>query len=63
MLVNFSKPGQPLTLEPTRFAFNCPEGDQVQVPDMAPICLSGGDQAFVGGLHGINPVGDGALRS
>jgi hypothetical protein len=37
MLVNFSKPGQPLTLELTRFAFNCPEGDQVQVPGMAPI--------------------------
>jgi hypothetical protein len=54
MLVNFSKQGQPLTLELTRFAFNCPEADQVQVPGMAPICLSNGDQAFVGELRGIN---------
>jgi len=54
MLVNFSKPGEPLRLELTRFAFNCPEGDQVRVPGMAPICLSSGDQAFVGELRGIN---------
>ncbi len=53
-LVNFSKPGEPLQLEISRFAFNCPEFDQVRIPGMAPICLSNGDQAFVGELRGIN---------
>jgi hypothetical protein len=53
-LVNFSKQGEPLQLEISRFAFNCPVGDQVRIPNMAPICLSNGDQAFVGNLHGIN---------
>jgi hypothetical protein len=53
-LVNFSKPGEPLQLELTRFAFNCPQADQVRIPGMAPICLSNGDQAFVGELRGIN---------
>jgi len=53
-LVNFSKPGEPLALELTRFAFNCAQADQVRIPGMAPVCLSGGDQAFVGQLRGIN---------
>ncbi len=53
-LVNFSKPGEPLRLELTRFAFNCPEADQVRAPGMAPICLSIADQAFVSQIRGIN---------
>jgi len=53
-LVNFSKPGEPLQLELTRFAFNCPQADQVRVPGMAPICLSIADQAFVDQIRGIN---------
>ena len=53
-LVNFSKPGEPLRLELTRFAFNCPQADQVRVPGMAPICLSIADQAFVDQIRGIN---------
>jgi len=53
-LVNFSRPGEPLRLELTRFAFNCPQGDQVRIPGMAPICLSIADQAFVSQIRGIN---------
>jgi len=66
-LVNFSRPGQPLTLQMSRFAFNCPEPDQIVVPGRAPQCVSATDQAFASQLRGINrPIGvmfgpDGAL--
>jgi glucose/arabinose dehydrogenase len=56
-LVNFSKPGQPLKLELTRFAFNCKQADQVRNPGQAPQCNTvggGGDQAFTSQLRGIN---------
>ena len=54
-LVNFSKRGDPLRLELTRFAFNCPQASQVRVPGQAPRCSSDNtDQAFVGQLRGIN---------
>ena len=53
-LVNFSKPGEPLKLELTRFAFNCPEADQIRIPGRAPQCVSIADQAFVSQIRGIN---------
>src|SRR3989442_1078154 len=53
-LVNSSKPGEPLKLELTRFAFNCPEADQIRIPGRAPQCVSIADQAFVSQIRGIN---------
>jgi glucose/arabinose dehydrogenase len=54
MLVNYSKPGEPLQLQLSRFAFNCAEADQIRIPGRAPQCVGPGDQAFVGQLRGIN---------
>jgi glucose/arabinose dehydrogenase len=53
-LVNFSAPGEPLKLELTRFAFNCPQPDQIRIPGRAPQCVSIADQAFVSQIRGIN---------
>ena len=66
-LVNFSRRGQPLQIQQSRFAFNCPEPDQIVVPGRAPQCVSPTDSAFASQLRGINrPIGvmfgpDGAL--
>jgi hypothetical protein len=67
-LVNFSAPGQPLQLQLSKFAFNCPKANQAHLPDGAAACKAnpadlasadvGGDQAFADSLHGINrPIG------
>jgi len=53
-LVNFSKPGQPLALQMSRFAFNCAEPDQIRIPGRAPQCVGETEQAFVAQLRGIN---------
>lgn len=53
-LVNFSRPGEPLQLQQSRFAFNCPQPDQVVVPGRAPDCVGESEQAFVAQLRGIN---------
>lgn len=53
-LVNFSRPGEPLQLQQSRFAFNCPQPDQVVVPGRAPECVGESEQAFVAQLRGIN---------
>ncbi len=67
-LVNFSRPGQPLQLHLSKFAFNCPKANQAHLPDGSAACKQnpadlasadiGGDQAFADSLHGINrPIG------
>ena len=53
-LVNFSRPNEPLQLQQSRFAFNCPQADQVVVPGRAPECVGESEQAFVAQLRGIN---------
>ena len=63
-LVNFSEPGQPLRLELSRFAFNCPAANQAHLPNGAAACKKDprnlaseditGDQAFADGLRAIN---------
>lgn len=63
-LVNFSKPNQPLSLQLSRFAFNCPKANQAHLPDGSSACKEnpadlgsrdiGGDQAFAEALRGIN---------
>jgi len=60
-LVNFSKPGEPLQLSLSRFAFNCRKQDQTHDPDGTPRCVNqmtgedaSADQAFVSRLRGIN---------
>jgi len=55
-LVNFNDQGDRFTLELSRFAFNCPQGDQTHTPDGAAACKSEADQAFVEtpALRGIN---------
>jgi len=57
-LVNFSKRGQSLRLELSRFAFNCRAGFQDHLPDGNAACKSDLDQntgqAFANGLRGIN---------
>jgi glucose/arabinose dehydrogenase len=52
-LVNFSRPGEALALELSRFAFNCPAGQQEHVNGAAGCKVNTG-QAFAQGLHGIN---------
>ena len=58
-LVNFSRPGEPLSLTLQRFAYNCISTNQAWNPNGAPACKTGGeDQAFTEMIHGINrPVG------
>jgi len=64
-LVNFRD--NPLSLEQSRFAFNCPQADQIVLPGLPPRCVGESEQAFVAHLRGINrPVSamfgpDGAL--
>jgi hypothetical protein len=53
-LVNFGRPGEPLRLEQSRFAFNCKQADQGHNPDGSPTCKVARDQAFAEELHGIN---------
>ena len=59
-LVNFSRPGRPLELTLTRFAFNCVKANQKQNPDGSARCVDGrgndasADQAFAAQIHGIN---------
>jgi hypothetical protein len=55
-LVNFSRPGETLRLEQSRFAFNCKQSDQFHDPDGAARCAKAYDQAFVEtpALRGIN---------
>jgi glucose/arabinose dehydrogenase len=53
-LVNFGRMGEPLRLEQTRFAFNCPAANQIRPPGQAARCTGGSEQAFVAHLHGIN---------
>ena len=76
-LVNFSRPGQPLRVQLSKFAFNCPTANQAHYPDGSPACKAnpkdlgskdiGGEEAFPDGLRGINrPIGvwfgpDGAM--
>jgi glucose/arabinose dehydrogenase len=66
-LVNFNRPGDPLKLELSRFAFNCAQPDQFHTVDGGPVCVGESEQAFVAQLRGINrPVDakfgpDGAL--
>lgn len=52
-IVNFSAPGAPLNIQMSRFAFNCPAGQQTHV-NGAPACNVDADQAFSGQLRGIN---------
>jgi glucose/arabinose dehydrogenase len=60
-LVNFSKPGEPLRISQSRFAFNCRVADQQHDPDGTPRCMDAArsedrsqEQAFVSMLRGIN---------
>ena len=59
-LVNFSRPGRPLELTLTRFAFNCLKANQKLNPDGSARCVdargndASADQAFAAGIHGIN---------
>jgi glucose/arabinose dehydrogenase len=57
-LVNFSRKGEPLQLELSRFAFNCRQQFQSHSADGSPICNSDADadtaQAFAHNLRGIN---------
>jgi hypothetical protein len=55
-LVNFTKVGENsvTVLEQSRFAFNCPQADQIHGPDGAAACQSIADQAFSSKLRGIN---------
>jgi len=54
-LVNFSRPGQPLQISLSRFAFNCPQAAQAHGPDGAARCEDPTvKQAFVSELRGIN---------
>jgi hypothetical protein len=54
-LVNFSQPGEPLRVMLSRFAFNCPQANQVHMPpEGAAGCTADTDQAFVARLRGIN---------
>jgi len=59
-LVNFSKPGEPLQLSQSRFAFNCRRGNHDHTPDGSPRCrdAAGNDasaeQAFAERISGIN---------
>jgi len=53
-LVNFTKLGNPHELKLQRFAFNCRQAEQFHDPDGSPNCRGETDQAFPGGLRGIN---------
>ncbi len=53
-LVNFNQEGDRLTLELSRFAFNCRQADQTHNPDGAAACKNEADQAFASHLRGIN---------
>ncbi len=59
-LVNFSKPGEPLQLSQSRFAFNCRRRNHDHNPDGGPRCrdAAGNDasaeQAFAERISGIN---------
>ena len=53
-LVNFSRPGEVLRIEQSRFAFNCAQAEQIRVPGHAPQCAGESEQAFVAQLRGIN---------
>ncbi len=64
-LINFSRPGEPLSVQLQKFAFNCPQANQAHNPDGGAACKQnphnvasadvGGEQAFPsGGLRGIN---------
>jgi hypothetical protein len=58
-LVNFSRPGEPLALYLSMFAFNCKAENQRHTPDGGPSCTAREDQAFAAStadriIHGIN---------
>ena len=58
-LVNFSRPGDPLTLSTSRFAFNCKAENQRHAPDGGADCTDPEDQAFAAStadriIRGIN---------
>jgi len=53
-LVNFSAPGEPLRVELSRFAFNCPEAAQRHLPDGSASCDVDTGQAFADAIRGIN---------
>jgi hypothetical protein len=54
MLVNFSDVRQPLTLQTSRFGFNCKAADQRHTPDGSAACVNPQEQAFVAQIRGIN---------
>ncbi|TMB30066.1 MAG: hypothetical protein E6J61_13700 [Deltaproteobacteria bacterium] len=59
-LVNFSRPGRPLELSLSKFAFNCRKVNQAHGPDGSARCVdaqgndASADQAFADQIHGIN---------
>jgi len=59
-LVNFSRPGTPLELSLSKFAFNCRKVNQAHGPDGSARCVdaqgndASADQAFADQIHGIN---------
>jgi hypothetical protein len=57
-LVNFTRRGEALELELSRFAFNCRQSMQSHTADGSPVCNSDADadtgQAFANALRGIN---------